>query len=119
MDDEIALIKDGDSLAVVGNGPTVAGRFLTAEGMTSRDLGLHRLGPSLGAAGAAAQAGSEISASWGRWVKLTGDSAAVAKKLPLVKNPKTGNWYAIAKSQDGRFAKNLQFVAAPGSFWPT
>ena len=48
MDDEIALVKDGDSLAVVGNGPKVAERFLAAEGLTSRDLGLHRLGPSLG-----------------------------------------------------------------------
>ena len=45
MDDEIALVSDGDSLAVVGNGPTVAERFLTAEGLTSRDLGLRRLGP--------------------------------------------------------------------------
>ena len=45
MDDEIALVKDGDSLAVVGNGPTVAERFLAAEGLTSWDLGLHRLGP--------------------------------------------------------------------------
>lgn len=115
MDDEIALVKDGDSLAVIGNGPTVAGRFLAAGGMTSRDLGLHRLGPSLGAAGAAMQAGCEISANWGRWVKLTEDSAAVTKKLPLVKDPKTGSFYAIAKSQDGHFAKNLQIVAAPGS----
>ena len=58
---------------------------------------------------------SGISANWGRWVKLTEDSADVAKKLPLVKDPKTGNFYAIAKTQDGHFAKNLQFVAAPGS----
>ncbi len=98
MDDEIALVKDGDSLAVIGNGPTIAERFLAAEGLTPRDLGLRRLGPSLGTAGAALQAGSEISANWGRWVKLTEDSAAVARKLPLVQDPKTRNFYAIAKS---------------------
>ena len=115
MDDEIALVKDGDSLAVVGNGPTVAERFLVAEGLTSRDLGLRRLGPSLGTAGAVLQAGSGISADWGRWVMLTKDSVDVAKKLPLVKDPKTGNFFAIAKSQNGRFAKNLQFVTEPGS----
>lgn len=115
MDDEIALVKDGDSLAVVGNGPTVAERFIAAEGLTSRDLGLRRLGPSLGTAGAALQAGSGISANWGRWVMLTEDSADVAKKLPLVKDPKTGNFFAIAKSQNGHFAKNLQFVTEPGS----
>lgn len=116
MDDEIALVKDGDSLAVIGNGPTVAERFLAAEGLTSRDLGLHRLGPSLGNAGAALEAASGISANWGRWVKLTKDSADAAKKLPLVKDPKTGNFYAIVKAHDNsRFVKNLQFVAAPGS----
>ena len=115
MDDEIALVKDGDSLAVVGNGPTVAERFLAAEGLTSRDLGLHRLRPSLGTAGEALQAASGIYAGWGRWVKLTEDSADAVRKLPLVKDPKTGNFYAIAKTQDGHFAKNLQFVAVPGS----
>jgi hypothetical protein len=115
VDDEIALVKDGDSLAVVGNGPTVAERFLAAEGLTSRDLELHRLGPSLDTAGAAMQAASGISANWGCWVKLTKDSADVAKKLPLVKDPKTGNFFAIAKTQNGQFAKNLQFVWVPGS----
>jgi hypothetical protein len=116
VDDEIALVKDGDSLAVVGNGPTVAERFLAAEGLTSRDLGLHRLGPSLGTAGAALEAGFGISASWGRWVMLTKDSADAAKKLPLVKDSKTGNFYAIAKSQNSNhFARNLQFVTEPGS----
>ncbi len=83
VDDEIALVKDGDSLAVIGNGPTVAERFLAAEGLTSRDLGLHRLGPYLGNAGAALEAASGISAGWGRWVKLTKDSAAAARKFPL------------------------------------
>jgi hypothetical protein len=116
VDDEIALVKDGDSLAVIGNGPTVAERFLAAEGLTSRDLGLHRLGASLGNAGAAMEAASGISANWGRWVKLTKDSADAAKKFPLVKDPKTGNFYAIVKAHDNsRFVKNLQFVAAPAS----
>ena len=117
MDDEIALVKDGDGLAVVGNGPTVAERFLAAEGLTSRDLELHRLGPFLttGTAGTALQAASGISANWGRWVKLTEDSADVAKELPLVKDPKSGNFYAIAKAPNGQFAKNLQIVARPGS----
>lgn len=116
MDDEIALVKDGDSLAVIGNGPTVAERFLAAEGLTSRDLGLHRLGPYLGNAGAGLEAASGISAGWGRWVMLTKDSADAARKFPLVKDPETGNFYAIVRAHDSsRFVKNLQFVAAPGS----
>jgi hypothetical protein len=115
VDDEIAVVMDGDSLAVVGNGPMVIERFLAAEGLASRDLGLHRLGPSLGTAGEALQAASEISANWGCWVRLDKHSAEVAKRFPLVKDPKTGNFFAIAKGPDGHFVKNLQFVAAPGS----
>jgi hypothetical protein len=116
VDDEIALVLDGDSLAVIGDGPTVAERFLAAEGLTSRDLGLHRLDNSVGTAGAALQAASGISDNWGRWAKMTKDSADAARKFPLVKDPKSGNFYAIAKAKDGhQFVKNLQFVAVPGS----
>ena len=45
MDNEIQLISDGDGLAVIGN-PTAVERFLVSEGLSSKDLGLHRLEPS-------------------------------------------------------------------------
>ncbi|ABW12844.1 conserved hypothetical protein [Parafrankia sp. EAN1pec] len=70
MDDEIQLISDGDGLAVIGS-PKVVERFLASEGLPSKDLGLPRLGSALGAVAGAAQAGSEIAANSGRWVKLT------------------------------------------------
>jgi len=44
---------------------------------------------------------SEVTANAGRWMKLTGDSAKVAKMFPLPKDPKTGNSYATAKAKDG------------------
>ena len=70
MDDEIQLISDGDGLAVIGN-PTAVERFLVSEGLPSKDLGLQRLGSVLSTGAAAAQAGFEIAANSGRWVKLT------------------------------------------------
>ena len=74
MDNEIQLISDGDGLAVIGD-PAAVERFLVSEGLSSKDLGLPRLGAVLGAGAGVAQAGSEIAADSGRWVKLTEESA--------------------------------------------
>ena len=81
MDAEIQLISDGEGLAVIGD-PTAVERFLVSEGLPSKDLDLparrrarHR--------GRGAQAGSEIAASSGRWVKLTKKSAEVVNKHGL------------------------------------
>ena len=70
MDSEIQLISDGDGLAVIGD-PGAVERFLVSEGLSSKDLGLPRLGAVLSTGAAAAQAGSEIAANSGRWVKMT------------------------------------------------
>lgn len=115
MDDEIQLISDGEGLAVVGE-PSAVERFLVAEGLAAQDLGISRLGSTLNTGSAVLQAGSEITASSGRWMKLTEESAKVAKKYPLVKNAKTGTSYATAKAKDGpSFVKNLEFVKGPGA----
>ncbi|RKN29958.1 hypothetical protein [Micromonospora musae] len=109
MDNEIQLISDGDGLAVIGD-PVAIERFLVSEGLPSKDLGLHRLGPALGKAAGVAQAGSEITANSGRWMKLTEESAKIATKFPLVKNSSSGNLHATLRGQNGQFVKNLQFV---------
>ncbi|MEQ4303896.1 hypothetical protein ABNF97_21365 [Plantactinospora sp. B6F1] len=114
MDDEIQLISDGDGLAVIGD-PTVVERFLVSEGLPSKDLGLHRLGPALGVAAGVAQAGSVIAANSGRWMKLTEESARIATRFPLVKNVASGNLHATLRAPNGQFVKNLQFVPGPGS----
>jgi len=66
MGNEVQLISDGDGLAVIGD-PVAVDRFLVSEGLSSKDLGLPRLGAVLSAGAAAAQAGSEIAANSGRW----------------------------------------------------
>ncbi|GIJ23056.1 hypothetical protein [Micromonospora lutea] len=107
--DDIQLISDGDGLAVIGD-PVAVERFLVSEGLPSKDLELHRLGPFLGRAAGVAQAGAEIAANSGRWMKLTEESARAASKLPLVTNSTTGNLHATLRAPSGEFAKNLQFV---------
>lgn len=75
MNDEIQLISDGDGLAVIGDSSAVE-RFLAREELQSEGLDLHRITRALGAGAAAAQAGWEIAANSGAWVKLTADARA-------------------------------------------
>ena len=113
MDADIQLISDGDGLAVIGN-PTAVDRFLAAEGLPSRDLGLERLGPVLRTAAAAAQAGSELATRSGRWVKLTEKSAAAMRNNPLMKGSEAGVNRAIAM-KDGKTKHILEIVkTTPG-----
>jgi len=94
MDNEIQLITDGDGLAVIGD-PAAVERFLVCEGLSSKDLGLPRLEAVLSTGAAVTQAGSEIAANSGRWVKLTKESAQLASKYGLRKSSKTA-----ARSRD-------------------
>ena len=77
MDNEIQLISDGDGLAVIGN-PTAVERFMASVGLSS-NAGSPRLGAVFSAGTSVAQAGSEIAANSGRWVKLTEESARKVK----------------------------------------
>lgn len=65
MDNEIQLISDGDGLAVIGD-PIAVDRFLVSEGLSSKELGLPRLGAVLSTGAAATQVGAEIAANSGR-----------------------------------------------------
>lgn len=97
MDDEVQLIGDGDGLAVIGE-PTAVERFLDSVGLLSlsKDLGLQRLGIVLRAGAGVAQAGSEIAASSGRWVKLTKESAQHMKEFGLTESKTPGVSWAMA-----------------------
>src|SRR3954447_13499395 len=84
MSTDVQVISDGDGLAVIGE-PSAVERFFAAEGLPSRDLGLKRLRSVLKTGSEVAQAGSEIAAQSGRWVKLTKESAVKMGKHPLMK----------------------------------
>jgi len=96
MDNEIQLISDGDGLAVIGAATDVE-RFLTSEGLSSKDLGLQRLKSVVGTGAVVARAGSEIAAESGRWVKLTPESASLVKKYGLRESSKTGLSTGVVK----------------------
>lgn len=113
MGNEIQLISDDDGLAVIGD-PAAVERFLVCEGLSSRDLGLPRLGAVLSTGGAVAQAGSEVAAGSGRWVKLTKESAQLASKYGLRKSSQTGLSTGVLKGDSGQIKGFVQF-AGPGS----
>ncbi|NIK54319.1 hypothetical protein [Kribbella shirazensis] len=114
MDDEIQLISDGDGLAVIGD-PAAIERFLVSEGLPSKDLGVQRLGSVLNTGAAAAQAGSEIAANSGRWVKLTKESARLVQKHGLRENSKTGLSTGALKGNQGQIKGFVEFVKGPGA----
>jgi hypothetical protein len=113
MSNEIELICDGDGLAVIGD-PTDVERFLAAEGLPSRDLGLSRLDSVLRTAGRVLQSGAEISAESGRWVKLTEDSAAKVRDLGLMDTKTPGVSHAMI-GKPGEIQEWIQVVTSPGS----
>lgn len=109
MTDEIDIIDDGNGIAVVGP-PELVDAFLVSHSLSGADMGLGRRSQQLRAAGRVAQAASTASAQSGKWLKLTEESAAAMKKLPMVKNSSTGLLHATLRAPNGKFAKNLQFV---------
>jgi hypothetical protein len=114
MENEIQLISDGDGLAVIGDAAAVD-RFLVSEGLRSKDLGLQRLGATLGNAAGIAQAGSEVAASSGRWVRLSKESAQLVHKYGLRESSKTGLSSGVLKGNSGQIKGFVEFVQGPGS----
>ncbi|GAA1357950.1 hypothetical protein GCM10009596_10040 [Arthrobacter rhombi] len=113
MDNEIQLISDGEGLAVIGE-PSAVDRFLAVEGLPSRDLGLQRLNHVFGASAGIAQAGSEIAANSGRWVKLTEKSAQQMKKYNMMKGS-SGDVSRAIVMDDGKIKGILEFSKGAGS----
>jgi hypothetical protein len=114
MSDEIQLISDGDGVAVIGDAGAVE-RFLMAEGLPSRDLELPKVRQVLGAGSAAAQAGSEIAANSGRWVKLTKESAHLISKNGLRTSGKSGLSTGVIKGSKGQVKGFVEFAKGPGA----
>jgi hypothetical protein len=93
LDNEVELISDGEGLAVIGN-PTAVERFMASVGLSS-NAGSPRLGAVFSAGASVAQAGSEIAANSGRWVKLTEESARKVKAFGLTPTKTPGVSHAM------------------------
>ncbi|WP_431986950.1 hypothetical protein [Streptomyces griseoflavus] len=114
MDNEIQLISDGDGLAVIGNATDVE-RFLASEGLPSKDLGAQRLKSLFGTGATVVQAGSDIAANSGRWVKLTKESAERVQKFGLMQSKTPGISHAMI-GKPGSIKNWLQIEKGAGSF---
>jgi len=113
VDSEIQLINDGDGVAVIGD-PTTVQTFLDSAGLPSRDLGLQRLKSALNTGAGVAQAGSEIAANSGRWVKLTEKSAKALKQNTLMKGSERNVSRAVL-TKDGKIKGLLEISRTPGA----
>ncbi|MEO3782853.1 hypothetical protein ABGB12_05980 [Actinocorallia sp. B10E7] len=115
MAGEIQLISDDDGLAVIGD-PTTVEEFLTSEGLwsSSKDLG-QRLKSLLGTGALMAQAGSEIAAGSGRWLKLTEESAQRVREYGLRTSSTTGLSTGVLKGDWGQIGGFVEFVKGPGT----
>jgi hypothetical protein len=113
MDDEIQLISDGQGLAVIGE-PMAVDRFLSAQGLESRELGLPRLANILSASSGAADAASLVASNSGRWVQLTTDSAAKIDQFGLMKGSGPGLSRGVVTS-NGKIQSLVEFTKGPGA----
>lgn len=113
MGDEIELVNDGEGLAILGEKSAVE-RFVVSTGLTSRDLG-PQLAGVLATGGQAAQASAQISANYGRWVKLTEQSARALHQHPLMKGSTAGTSRAVTTDGAGKIKGILEIATGPGS----
>lgn len=91
MGNEIELVSDGDGLAVIGE-PKAFERFLRSNGLweVSNNFDLRRLKSLVDIGSDVAQVTSELSANWGRWIKLTEESARLVKEHGLMESKTPG-----------------------------
>lgn len=111
MTDQIQLISDGESLAVIGDSTAVEA-FLAAEGLPSKDLGLPRLRQVMGTGAVGMQAVAEVSANSGRWVKLTKESAEAVRKYGLMETKTPGVSHAML-GKPGEIKQWIQISKGP------
>ena len=86
-------------------------RFLAAEGLSAKDLGLRRLWPVAGTGAVVAQAGSQIAADAGRWVRLSRESARHVKKYGLWESSETGLRTGVVKADRGQIGRGAKVAA--------
>lgn len=110
---EVALINDGDGIAVIGDSTAVE-RWLARENIPSQPLDLPRLSRVLSTGGATTQAAADVAANSGRWIKLSEKSAqALANGTPM-KGSQPGLSRAIL-TENGRTSMILEYAKTPGA----
>lgn len=110
MSSEIELLSDGDGIALFGDA-TEIDLYLANAGIASRDIAIMSRSQSVLSTGAGvAQAGSELTAGAGRWVKLTEESAKAMKTSSLMKGSTSGVKRAVVTTDKGKVSSLLEIV---------
>ncbi|MGN6605643.1 MAG: hypothetical protein ACTHMS_01345 [Jatrophihabitans sp.] len=114
MGGEIELISDGQGLLLRGD-PADIESFLEEQSLPANWPATPKLNRLLPTMGAAVQAGGQISAESGRWLKLTKESAAKIKSFGgLTKTGEAGISYAMI-GKAGASKSWLKVVNGPGT----
>ncbi|QCV96523.1 hypothetical protein [Acidipropionibacterium acidipropionici] len=116
MSNDIEFVSDGNGLAVLGDASEVD-RFLKKSGLDkfpSKPLDLHRLRSAASIGGRMAKEWAVAADGAGRWVKLTKESAQIAKHSNLMKGSANGTSRAMAVGDKG-IEHILQIVTKPGT----
>lgn len=117
MDDSIEIISDEDGFVVIGE-PNAIERFLQSEGLAGEPPA-QAAAVSLAALGVIGQLAGAGMESSGRWVKLTKESAAIARKYPLMKDSVTGLSMGVARTAGGQTGHLLRFASVGSMLNPT
>lgn len=114
MEGEIELVSDGQCLVLNGD-PSDIERFLESQALPAASPTPRRLQRLFGTVGAAAQAGGEVSANSGRWLKITEESAAKIKALGGLTPTNTPGISHAMIGKRGDVKSWIQVVQGPGA----
>ncbi|WP_404290782.1 hypothetical protein [Glutamicibacter arilaitensis] len=112
--DDIEIVSDGNGIAVLGERGAVD-KFMDSVGLLSKELPLDRLSPAVGMGASVMQASSGIAENYGRWVKLSEESARIFKTADLMTGSNKGLARAIVM-KDGKISNLLEIVTSPTAF---
>src|SRR3954454_14102835 len=114
MDGEIELVSDGEGLVLSGDQSAIE-RFLESQALPAATPTPKRFLRLFGTVGPVAQAGGEVSANSGRWLKLTEESAAKIKALGGLTPTKTPGISHAMIGKPGASKSWIQVVRGPGT----
>ena len=108
---DIEIVSDSNGVAVLGERGAVD-KFMKSVGLVSKELPLDRLNPVTGLGGAVLQSSTGIAENYGRWVKLSEESARIFNHSKLMAGSEKGLARAVVM-KDGRISNLLEIVASP------
>jgi hypothetical protein len=108
----IELISDEDGILVLGKSSAVEA-FIASTGLAVRSIPSRDITTALSYSSIAAKLGGELAENSGRWVKLTKESADLAKTFGLQSKKGGGTWAMIGKP--GNVQKWLEVEKSVGA----